>query len=97
MDTSPASGNGLRFDKTVTLGTVIQLVTILMLGVIGYTTMQNNQDRFLEDQKQLRVQVQQIADKQELSGQLSEREAAILDGIEKRITRVENEEDRIRR
>jgi uncharacterized protein HemX len=95
MATTPSSSfNPLRFDKTITLGTIIQIVMIILMGLVGYVTIQNNQVAQARELQEQRDAIQSLSQREEDSAQLGARQAAILDQIEHRVSRIENDEDR---
>jgi uncharacterized protein HemX len=91
---NPKPESGLRFDLSISLGTIVQIATIVVLGIVGYTTIQNNQEQFKADQAQMRMQIDKLAEREQSSAELSAREAAIIDTVERRIGRIEAVEDR---
>jgi hypothetical protein len=90
----PENGKGVQFRMTVSLGNIIQLGMLCVMGIVGWTTIQDRQaavDRIVQEQQK---EIQSLAERQELSAELNAREAAIVDGMEKRINRIEGEMDR---
>jgi uncharacterized protein HemX len=86
--------NGVTFDRTITLGTLIQLATILVMGAVGWTTIQTNQATVEREQAQQQTELVQLAQRQQEADELSARQAAILDGIDRRVGRIEQSQDR---
>ena len=86
--------NGVTFDRTITLGTLIQIATILVMGAVGWTTIQTNQATVEREQAQQQTELVQLAQRQQEADELSARQAAILDGIDRRVGRIEQSQDR---
>lgn len=79
---------------TITLGTIIQVATILVMGAIGWSTITNNEVEVEREQQQQSHEIQQLSERQQQSAELSARQAAILDGIDRRVGRIEEDGDR---
>lgn len=100
MDTLPGSGaknepgKGLQFRMTVSMGNLIQLGALMVMGVVGWTTIQDRQASYDQQQKDEAIQIRQIVIREEQEAELNARQAAIVDELEKRIARVELQEDK---
>ena len=78
---------------TVSLGNLIQLCAFVVLAVGGWTTIQDRQaavDRLIQEQQS---EIHDLVARQEISAELNARQAAIIDGMEKRDNRIEIEVD----
>lgn len=88
---------GVRFDMRVSLANIIQLLILFVLAVMAWTTIQNRQDAFERTQQEQQKEIRELVSHQEVSAQIESRAAALIEGIEVRLNRVENQEDNRRK
>lgn len=88
------SPKGVQFRMTVSLGNVIQIVVLCAMALMGWTTIQNRQQEFIQQQAEQAREIHTLTDRMEMSAELNARQAAIVDGLEKRIARLEGQLDR---
>ena len=86
----------IKFERTITLGTVIQIVTFNVLISMAYATLAQRQQTDENAAAQLQRQVNDLNTREELGDQISARTSAILDGVEMRVHRLELQQDRVK-
>lgn len=84
----PDSG-GFRFRMTVSLGNLIHIAVLLGMGIMAWTTLQDRQQVYERSTAEQQREIVELVKRQEFSAELNARQAAIIDGLEKRITRME--------
>lgn len=85
----PNDPKGFQFRMAISLGDIIKVVVLCGFGLIGWTTVQNRQQTDEAAQKEQQRELRDLTSREEISAQLNAREAAILDGLEKRVARIE--------
>ena len=86
--------HGVQFRMTISLGNIIQIVMFLGLFLMGWQSVQDRQGDFARQQVEQDRQLHELTTRIEVSAEMGARQAAILDGLEKRTSRVEAEVDR---
>lgn len=94
LSTAPDhNGKGLQFRMTISLGNVIHTAVLLTMATVGWTTIQDRQLVADKTQAEQQREISRLVDREEIAAQLNAQQAAIIDGLEKRIMRVEQLED----
>lgn len=84
---------GFQFRTTISLGNIISMIIWLALLIAGWTSIKDNQAALANQQKTQAEQISRIVDREQVFAELTAREAALLDDMEKRVSRVENQLD----
>lgn len=84
---------GLKIDARISLGSIIQIITLIVLGIVGYVTLQNNVSAMVKDHMEMRATLKEVMNRENTQSEFAARETAVIDEIEKRMTRIENLSD----
>lgn len=77
----------------ISLGNIIQILVLSGMGIVGWTTVQNRQSMYEQQQKDSQEAIRILAARVEATAELNAREAAIVDEMERRINRLEQTQD----
>jgi sensor histidine kinase regulating citrate/malate metabolism len=86
----------IRFDKSVSLGTILQILILLVTVAMAWSTLSERQNVFQQRQQEQQMQIAETVSRQERIAELNARQSASLDALEMRVNRLEGEQDRSR-
>jgi hypothetical protein len=78
---------------TISLGNLLQLAALCVMAVTGWVTIEERQNALEKIQGEQQKEIHELAARQEMTAELNARQAAIIDGLEMRMARAENQLD----
>jgi sensor domain CHASE-containing protein len=87
------SGKWFRINTDVSLGSLIHIAVLLIGGVVFVVMMNDRTASVAQEHAKQDVLIQAIVARQQTEAELEARTAAVLEGLERRVSRIEDEAD----
>jgi hypothetical protein len=84
-------GKGVTFSREISLGSILTFALVIVSIITGYTTFANRQSFDESVQAAQGVKIEQISERLQTAAELNAREAAIVEELEARLNRYEEE------
>jgi len=88
------SDDKIRFDKSVSLGSILQIAVLIAMISMAWSSEAERVSVFEQRQQEQQKQIQDLSSRMAMISEDGAREAALLDGIEMRVNRLERDQDR---